>query len=397
MDESEKMKERPQISNVELTVVIPCLNEEDTVGTCVKKAIGSFLKLKITGEVIVVDNGSVDNSIRIAESEGARVIYKQEKGYGSAIKEGIKEAKGKYIIMGDADDTYDFSEIEPFVTRFRQGTDLVMGSRFKGKMFPGAMHWSHRYIGNPVLTAILNLFFRARVSDAHCGLRGFGKAAIERLELKTRGMEFASEMLIKSAQAGLKIEEVPIDYRPSIKGRRPHLHPFRDGWRHLRFMLLFCPDYLFLLPGLVLFILGFSIFFISMFKIIVIFHIPLGISGMIGASALMFVGMQIILFGASAKLAAFYSRFTKEDSLVKFIIKYFTLEKGILLGSVIFAIGLLISLSTLYFLSRLPAYGPINVRLTRLAIGGITFIILGIQLFFSSFYLSLFDIESTLE
>src|SRR5262245_60509637 len=237
---------------LEVSVVMPCLNEARTVGTCVAKARASLETLGVRGEVIVADNGSKDGSQVIAEAHGARVVPVARKGYGAALQGGIAAAKGRFIIMGDADDSYDFTNLEPFITRLRQGDDLVMGNRFRGGIAPGAMPWHHKYIGNPVLTGILNLFFHTPISDAHCGLRGFRKDAYQRLALTTPGMEFASEMVVKATLHGQKISEVPTTLKPDGRDRPPHLRSFRDGWRHLRFLLLMCPLWLFLIPATLL-------------------------------------------------------------------------------------------------------------------------------------------------
>jgi glycosyltransferase involved in cell wall biosynthesis len=225
----------------ELSVVMPCLNEARTVGRCVDKAVRSLAELHIVGEVVVADNGSTDGSQDIARAHGARVIRAIERGYGNALRAGIAAARGRYVIMGDADDSYDFSSLQPFVDKLRQGHELVMGNRFQGGIQPGAMPWSHRYIGNPVLTGILNLLFHSPIGDAHCGLRGFRRDAYERLGLETTGMEFASEMVVKACLAHQKIAEVPIVLYPDGRDRPPHLRSFRDGWRHLRFLLSHSP------------------------------------------------------------------------------------------------------------------------------------------------------------
>jgi len=229
----------------EVTVLLPCLNEARTVGKCVAKAMAALRRLGVAGEVVVADNGSTDGSQKLAIAAGARVIVAERRGYGAALLAGIAAAEGRFIIMGDADDSYDFSNIDPFIERLRAGDDLVMGNRFKGGIKPGAMSWHHRYIGNPVLTGILNLFYRTGVRDAHCGLRAFRKDSCQRLGLRTTGMEFASEMVVKAALHGQKISEVPIILYPDGRDRRPHLRSFRDGWRHLRFLLLLCPLWLY--------------------------------------------------------------------------------------------------------------------------------------------------------
>jgi glycosyltransferase involved in cell wall biosynthesis len=230
--------DKKQLADIEVSVVMPCLNEARTVGICVSKALASLQKLGTTHEVIIADNGSTDGSVEIARRHGARVVSVTRKGYGSALQGGIAAARGKFIIMGDADDSYDFTRLEPFVARLRQGDELVMGNRFKGGIKPGAMPWLHRYVGNPVLTGILNLFFHTPIHDAHCGLRGFRKDAYERLHLTTPGMEFASEMVVKASLHKQIMSEVPTTLSPDGRDRPPHLRSFRDGWRHLRFLVL---------------------------------------------------------------------------------------------------------------------------------------------------------------
>src|SRR6266852_3405581 len=233
----------------DVSVVIPCLNEANSLAFCVDKATEAFRKAGLSGEVIVADNGSTDGSIQIAEEHGARVVRVAERGYGAALRAGIAGSRGPFIIMGDADDSYDFSDVPRFVEMYRQGYDVIMGNRFRGKIKPGAMPWHHKYIGNPGLTALLNLFFHARIGDSHCGMRGFTRAIYNRMDLRSTGMEFASEFVIKAAQLGARMTEIPITLWADKRSRPPHLRSFRDGWRHLRFMLLYAPNWLFLLPG----------------------------------------------------------------------------------------------------------------------------------------------------
>ena len=242
--------------DVELSVVMPCLNEAATVGICVKKAMEALDRHGLRGEVIVADNGSTDGSQEIAREMGARVIPVERRGYGSALQSGIEAANGQFVLMGDADDTYDFSQMNEFVAKLREGYDLVMGNRFKGKILPGAMPPLHRYLGNPVLTGLGRLFFKSPVGDFHCGLRAFRKDAIERLGLRTLGMEFASEMIVKASAFGLRVTEIPTTLAPDRRDRPPHLRTWRDGWRHLRFLLLYSPRWLFLYPGFALFAFG---------------------------------------------------------------------------------------------------------------------------------------------
>ena len=241
---------------MELTVVMPCLNEAETVATCVRKAIGFLAESGISGEVLVADNGSTDGSQRLATDAGARVVPISDKGYGNALMGGIVAARGKYVIMGDADDSYDFTNLMPFVNELRKGADLVMGNRFRGGIAPGAMPPLHKYLGNPVLSFIGRLFFRSKIGDFHCGLRGFSRDSVMALNLQATGMEFASEMVVKATLAGQRVTEVPTTLSKDGRSRPPHLRSWRDGWRHLRFLLLFSPRWLFLYPGLALLVVG---------------------------------------------------------------------------------------------------------------------------------------------
>ncbi|MEJ2153150.1 MAG: glycosyltransferase family 2 protein, partial [Gemmatimonadota bacterium] len=247
-----------QTNGCELTILMPCLNEAETLGVCIKKASGYLTSRRIEGEVLIADNGSTDGSREIAEDLGARVIAVEEQGYGNALIAGIEEAQGRYVIMGDADDSYDFANLDPFVDRLRCGFELVMGNRFKGGIEKGAMPFLNRYLGNPVLSFVGRLFFGSRTGDFHCGLRGFDKNAIQRLGLNSGGMEFASEMVVKATLQNLTISEVPTTLSPDGRTRSPHLRRWRDGWRHLRFLLLFSPEWLFLYPGL--FFMGLGLF-----------------------------------------------------------------------------------------------------------------------------------------
>jgi glycosyltransferase involved in cell wall biosynthesis len=244
---------------LDITIVMPCLNEAETLAVCIQKAQSGIARAGVTGEVLIADNGSTDGSIQIAESLGARVEHVREKGYGNALRGGIQAARGRWILMGDSDDSYDFSNIGGFITKLREGSELVMGCRLPsggGTIVPGAMPWKNRWIGNPILSSIGRLFFRTPIHDFHCGMRGFSADAYRKMDLKTTGMEFASEMVMKATLKGLRVAEVPITLHPDGRSRPPHLKPWRDGWRHLRFMLIYSPKWLFLMPGVVLFVLG---------------------------------------------------------------------------------------------------------------------------------------------
>jgi glycosyltransferase involved in cell wall biosynthesis len=383
---------------VELSVVIPCLNEEKTIADCIDKALKAFSEMGISGEVVVVDNGSTDKSARIAESHGARVVAEKVAGYGSALKRGIKEARGKYIIMGDADTTYDFSKIDVFVQALREGADLVMGSRLAGKVYPGAMPWLHRWVGTPVLTFLTNLLFKVHISDVNCGLRGFKKESIEKLDLRCNGMEFASEMVAKAGRKKLNIKEVPINYYPAPGDRMPSLRSFSDGWRHLRFMLVISPKYLFLLPGLVIFLLGAFSATVLLFRTVMVFHLPLGLSTVAFASACLLIGTQVMLFGVCAILLNSLEGLAQEDRISRFLKKNFTLERGLVIGGVTFVAGVLMGLTAIFLLLKFPLEFPnVNLPLTKFAIVSVFISLLGIQIIFSSFYISLFDTTKTLK
>jgi glycosyltransferase involved in cell wall biosynthesis len=385
-------------TNVELSVVMPCLNEEETIADCITKAFNSFAEIGISGEVVVVDNGSTDKSVEIAKNGGARVVAEELRGYGSALKRGIKDSYGKYIIMGDADSTYDFSEIEKFVKLLKEGADLVMGSRLRGKIHPKAMPWLHRWIGTPFLTRIINLFFKVKISDVNCGLRGFKKESINKLDLKCGGMEFASEMVAKAGQKKLSIKEIPINYYPTSSNRVPNLRSFSDGWRHLRFMLVFSPKYLFLFPGLAIFLLGLFSTTILLFKTIFIFDLPLGLSTAIFANACLLMGIQIMFFGVYAIILNSSKGLIEPDSISKFFKKNFTLERGLVLGGAVLGLGIIIGLVTLILLLKFAVSFPnVHIPLTKLAIVATFIVLLGIQIIFSSFYISLFNTTGTLD
>lgn len=381
-----------------VSVVIPCLDEERTIAACVASASDGIAHLKASGEVIVVDNGSTDHSVERAAAAGARVVRHEVKGYGSALRRGFIEAKGRYIIMGDGDQTYDFTALPDFVRTLENGADLVMGSRLRGTIERGAMPWLHRWVGTPFLTAVLNLLYKTKISDANCGLRGFSAAAIRALNLKCNGMELASEMVVKAAQKRLVVHETPIRYSAGLPGRVPNLHTFRDGWRHLRFMLMLAPKYTFLMPGLILFCigLGLSVFFLA--GNISLFHIPLGLSTAIFANALLFMGMQIALFGVYAIVYGTSQGFAEEDSISRAIKKYFRLERGLGIGGSILIFSVLAGLFTIHQLLAISKpFAPVDVAITKLSAICVFLFLLGLQIVFSSFYLGLLDLGKTLE
>lgn len=361
----------------ELSVVMPCLNEEETIGICIEKAKKAFDDLGLVGEVVVCDNGSTDDSTSVAEAHGARVIYESTPGYGAALMKGISEARGKYIVMGDADNTYDFENLAPFVDRLRNGYDLVMGSRFDGRILPGAMPWAHRYIGNPVLTGVLNLFFRAGVSDAHCGMRAFTREAYDSLDLYTTGMEFASEMVIKAATNGLRIADVPIIYYP--RQGESKLSSVRDGWRHLRFMLLYSPTWLFLVPG----------FAMSVAGLLALMFSASPISMLIGALCFL-IGVQVVSLGFYAKTFSYVENLEREDILLQWLWRYFRLETGVALGLAVVIVGASAFLLLRRQWQSTDVYSMHTFR--SLAVAGLL-IIVGVQITFSSFFLSILGLQ----
>jgi glycosyltransferase involved in cell wall biosynthesis len=384
--------------DVLLSVVVPCLNEEKTIAICVEKALASFRALQIRGEVVVVDNGSSDRSAELATAAGARVVPHGVRGYGAALRRGIHEARGKYVIMGDADDTYDYGDLGRFVTLLDEGAELVMGSRLRGRIHPGAMPWSHRWLGTPVLTFVLNRFFGAKISDANCGMRGFRKEAIEALDLQADGMEFASEMVIRAAQRRLRIAETPIDYYPNPPGRVPHLNSFRDGWRHLRFMLIWCPKYLFFIPGLILLLGGMAVAALSLLGDVAILRVRLGLSSATLGGALMLVGMQVIMFGVSAAIVNQRMGWTEADRLSRWLRKRFTLERGLAGGLLILLLGIALGLVAVVMLfDRAGAESGIDLPLTRTAIIAVFLSLFGLQVVFGTFYVSFLDVGRTLK
>ena len=379
---------------IEVSVVLPCLNEAETVGSCVRKAIGALERLGVNGEVIVVDNGSIDGSRDLAKAAGARVVSEPRRGYGSALIRGFEEARAEYIIMADADDSYDLGDLEPFITGLRQGADLVMGSRRLGTIKPGAMPWHHRWIGNPVLSGILNVFFDGEVSDAHCGMRALSKDAYRRMRLRATGMEFASEMVVKASLAGMSIAEVPITLHRDGRKHPPHLRSFRDGWRHLRFMLLFSPTHLFVLPGLICMTFG-------VLPLIAlgggprhIGRLSFDIHYMIVGSLLTILGYQIFTTGLFAKVYSHSHRLYAPDRALNLIRRYFNLERGLIAGALLFLAGFLIDAAILDHWLR-TGMGSLNA--VRPALQASTLMIIGAQTICASFFLAVLDLPAPVE
>ena len=377
----------------ELSILMPCLNEAETLATCIGKAQKALADLNVAGEIIIADNGSTDGSREIAAGLGARVIHVAEKGYGSALLGGIKAARGKYIIMGDADDSYDFANLGPFLEKLRAGYDLVMGNRFKGGIEPNAMPPLHRYLGNPVLTGIGRLFFNSPCSDFHCGLRGFSKAAIQGLDLRTTGMEFASETVVKASLHGLRITEVPTTLSVDGRNRPPHLRSWRDGWRHLRFLLLYSPRWLFLYPGLLLMLIGTMVSGWLLVGPRVVDGITLDVHTFLYAAIAIVIGYQTVIFAIFTKVFAITEGLLPEDPRLKTLFRYIKLETGILAGAFLLATGIGLSIYALSFWSS-TSFGPLDPsRTLRLVIPAVTAIALGLQTVLSSFFLSILGLE----
>jgi hypothetical protein len=378
---------------VELTVVMPCLNEAETVATCVRKALNFLADSGVSGEVVLADNGSTDGSQQLAADAGARVVPVSDKGYGNALMGGILAARGEYVIMGDADDTYDFSDLMPFVTELRGGADLVMGNRFKGGIAPGAMPPLHRYLGTPVLSFIGRLFFRSNIGDFNCGLRGFRRDSAIALGLQATGMEFASEMIVKSALARQKIAEVPTTLGKGGRSRAPHLNTWRDGWRHLRFLLLFSPTWLFLLPGLVLLIVGLGFGAAVAAGPLKIGGVSFDVDTLVACGAAVDIGFQAILFWLFTHVYASAEGFLPEEPKMQRLLGQLSLERGLLVGAVVGLAGLTgLIFSLLYWDGY--SFGHLNYEHElRLMVPSVTALVLSCQLILGTFFLSILGIR----
>ena len=380
---------------MELTVVMPCLNEAETVATCVRKANGFLADSGISGEVLVADNGSTDGSQRLAEEAGARVVPIKDKGYGNALMGGIVAARGKYVIMGDADDSYDFTNLMPFVEELRKGADLVMGNRFKGGIAPGAMPPLHKYLGNPVLSFIGRLFFGSKIGDFHCGLRGFSRDSVMALNLQATGMEFASEMVVKATLAKQRITEVPTTLSRDGRTRPPHLRSWRDGWRHLRFLLLFSPRWLFFFPGLAVFVLGVLIGAVVIPRPFSIGSVTFDVDTLVAASAMVVIGFQSVLFALFTQVYASAEGFLPEDKRVRHILRTLSLERGLLAGGALAVAGI-VGLVFSFFYWNSARFGALNYdHALRLVVPSATALIVSCQVILGTFFLSILGIKHT--
>jgi len=373
---------------VVVSVVMPCLNESLTLGTCIKKAQATIDRLGVRGEIIVADNGSSDGSQSLAESLGARVVPIKTRGYGSALRGGIAAARGKYVIMGDSDDSYDFTQLEDFLSKLDEGYELVMGNRFMGEIKPGAMPFLHRFVGNPVLSWIGRLFFGCPVGDFQCGLRAFRKDAIDGLELQTTGMEFSTEMVVKATLFNLQIAEIPTVLSPDGRDRPPHLRTWRDGWRYLRFLLLYSPRWLFLYPGIVLFVFGAILSLLLLPGPLAVGSLTLDYHTLLFGAMAILIGFESINFAVFTKLFGVTERLLPEDPDLNNLFRYVTLETGLVLGTLLILAGAGTWIFGLNYW-RSHHFGPLDPDKTlRIVIPGFVSLTLGVQIVLSSFFLS---------
>ncbi len=383
--------------DVELTILMPCLNEAETLETCIRKAQSGIAKAGVRGEVLIADNGSTDGSIEIAGSLGARVEKVVAKGYGNALRGGIEAARGRWVLMGDSDDSYDFSNVGGFVDKLREGHELVMGCRLPaggGTIAAGAMPWKNRWIGNPTLSFIGRLFFKTPIHDFHCGMRAFSKEGYRKMDLKTTGMEFASEMVMKAQLKGLKTAEVPITLHPDGRSRPPHLKPWRDGWRHLRFMLIYSPKWLFLVPGIVSFCLGLLGMALTVAGPLKLGAVSLDVGTMVIASLAMLVGYQLVAQAFYAKVFAVGEGLLPNDATFSGLFRHWNLEKGLVAGVLLTLAGLAL-IGSAVWAWRDVNFGALDpgANLRRL-VPGATLTGLGLQTIFSSFHLSVLGLKT---
>lgn len=385
----------PIAPTLELSVVLPCLNEARTITGCVREAMDALAASGIAGEVVVADNGSTDGSQDLATQAGARVVPITAKGYGNALRGGIAAARGRFILMGDADGSYDFSHLPRFVERLRAGADLVMGNRFRGGIQPGAMPWKNRHIGNPILSFVGRLFFRTGIGDFHCGLRAFTTDAYRRMDLRTTGMELASEIVIKSVLFGLRVEEVPTVLRKDGRDRPPHLRPWRDGWRHLRFMLLFSPRWLFWYPGIVLMALGLILGGVLVQGPLPLGRITLDVHTLLFAAVAVLIGFQATSFAVLSKFVATRAGLRRPEAGFEDWFRHLTLESGLVTGSVLVVAGLGLSIGAVSIWGG-QGFGRLQPAETlRWVIPGALCLVLGCQMILTSFFLGVLRLDTS--
>ncbi len=393
-------KDRPQASDtaqndaVELSIVMPCLNEAETLATCIRKARGFLAAGNVRGEVIVADNGSTDGSQEIAVREGARVVAIEARGYGAAIQGGVAAARGRFVVMGDADDSYDFSRLQPFLDELRAGADLVMGNRFRGGIAPGAMPFLHRYVGNPILSFIGRLFFGARVGDFHCGLRGFNRDRLIALDLRTTGMEFASEMVVRARLAGHRIAEVPTTLHKDGRSRPPHLRTWRDGWQHLRFLLIYSPKWLFFYPGIVLLLGGLVGTVLLLPGPVHVGGVAFDIHSFIVACVAILVGLQSLSMAAVARRFAMRNHFIPASPPYTSVLDALTLERLLVVALVMVLVGIAGVVSCVLEW-RSAGFGPLQyAAMLRFLMLSLTAVAAGMQLAFTAFLGSIMDVPT---
>ena len=378
---------------VELSIVMPCLDEAETVATCVGKALGFLERTGVVGEVIVADNGSRDGSPELARQAGARVVAVEQRGYGAALSAGVAAAQGRFVVIGDADDSYDFAALDDFLDRLRQGLDLVVGERFSGAAVPGAMPFLHRHVGNPGLSFLGRLFFHSPVHDFHCGLRGFRRRAVLDLDLRTRGMEYASEMIVKATLAGLSIAEVPTTLRPAGRSRDPHLRPWRDGWRHVRFLLLYSPRWLFLYPGLVLAGAGLVVGVALLAGPRTLGGVTFDVATLLYAALAVILGVQAIIFSVLTRSFAAGAGLLPPARGRSWVERRFSLARGLVLAGVCVVAGVAISVLALRFWEA-RSFGDLDpAQSLRLVVPGVTLTAVGAQIGLASFVLDMFRLE----
>jgi glycosyltransferase involved in cell wall biosynthesis len=380
------------MGNIELSIVMPCLNEAATIETCIGKAFAYLRAANVTGEIVVADNGSSDGSQARALAAGARVISVAQRGYGAAISSGIAQSRGIYVIMGDADDSYNFRDLDLFLAKLREGHDFVMGNRFQGGIAKGAMPALHRYLGNPVLSFIGRLFFKTPIGDFHCGLRAFRRDSILGLKLSATGMEFASEMVVKATLANLRVAEVPTTLSRDGRGRAPHLRTWRDGWRHLRFLLMFSPRWLFLYPGVALLILGTALQTLLYHGGLRLGNVGLDVHTMLYAAATAVIGVQMIWFGIFTKVYGIASGFLPQDSRIDRVLTVLTLERGLIVGLTLLVAGFVLSGRAIFGWASV-GYGALDPReVMRTAIPAVAMMIGGMEFVLASFFLGILRI-----
>jgi glycosyltransferase involved in cell wall biosynthesis len=378
---------------VELSIIMPCLNEAETLARCIRKARSYLDRSGVSGEIVIGDNGSTDGSQAIATNLGARVIGIPTRGYGAALCGALTAAQGRYCIMGDSDDSYDFENLDGFVQKLREGYDLVMGNRYKGGIKKGAMPWKNRHIGTPILSALGRILFRAQVGDFNCGIRGFSKSAFQRMDLRTTGMEFASEMVVKASLLGMKVCEVPTTLSPDGRSRPPHLRVWRDGWRHLRFLFMYSPRWLFLYPGMLLIVLGLAGCALLLPGPRVFHGIGFDVHTLLYAFVAVLLGFQLVAFATFTKIFAITEGLLPEDPRLNRVFRWVRLETGLVLGSLLMAFGVGGSMLAVSGWAK-ESFGALDAgHMLRLVMPSVFSLSLGVQIVFSSFFLSILGLR----